>query len=99
MSDDITLQNIYYTIECFDWSGNPIVCNTDEESTFFTGYYPFEVLPRERTVHGCFRFQNYMIDEPLGMVILTVTGWRDIDGVTWTIPESERVPRQWVSMD
>lgn len=99
MSDDITLQNIYYTIECFDWSGNPIVCNTDEESIFFTGYYPFEVLPRERTVHGCFRFQNYMIDEPLGMVILTVTGWRDIDGVTWTIPESERVPRQWVSMD
>ena len=99
MSDDITLQNIYYTIECFDWSGNPIVCNTDEESTFFTGYYPFEVLPRERTVHGCFRFQNYMIDEPFGMVILTVTGWRDIDGVTWTIPESERVPRQWVSMD
>lgn len=99
MSDDITLQNIYYTVECFDWSGNPIVCSTDGESTFFTGYYPFEVLPRERTIHGCFRFQNYQVEEPIGMAILTVTGWKDIDGVTWTIPESERVPRQWVDPD
>ena len=97
MSDDITLQNIYYKIECFDWGGEPIVCNTDEESTYFTGYYPFEVLPKERTIHGCFRFQNYEIDQPIGMVILTVTGWKDVEGVTWTIPESERVPRQWVS--
>ena len=99
MSDDIVLENIYYTIECFDWSGTPIICNTDGVSTCFTGYYPFEVLPRERTVHGCFRFKDYDIEDPLGMVILTVTGWKDSEGVTWTIPESERVPRQWVSPD
>ena len=97
MSEDIVLQNIYYKIECFDLYKNPIICNTDGVSTCFTGYYPFEVYPRERTVHGCFRFQNYMIDRPLGIVILTVTGWKDTNGISWTIPESERVPRQWVS--
>ena len=97
MSDNITLQNIYYTIECFDLARTPIICNTDGVSTSFTGYYPFEVLPRERTVHGCFRFRNYVIDRPLGIVILTVTGWKDVNGVSWTIPETERVPRQWVS--
>ena len=96
MSDDITLQNIYFRIECFDQYRVPIICNTDGMSTSFTGNYPYEVLPRERTVHGCFRFQNYVIDRPLGIVILTVTGWKDTDGVTWTIPESERVPRQWI---
>ena len=97
MSDDITLQNIYYTIECFDLDRNPMICNTDCVSTSFPGYYPFEVAPKERTVHGCFRFQNCIIDRPLGIVVLTVTGWKDVDGGTWTIPESERVPRQWVN--
>ena len=97
MSDNITLQNIYYTIECFDLARTPIICNTDGVSTSFTGYYPFEVLPRERTVHGCFRFRDYVIDRPLGIVILTVTGWKDVNGVSWTIPETERIPRQWVS--
>lgn len=97
MTDDIILQNIYYTIECFDLNGQPMICNTDGVSTSFTGYYPFEVLPRERTIHGCFRFQNYMINQPLGFVILTVTGWKDADGIAWTIPEEERVPRQWLN--
>ena len=96
MSDDIILQNIYYTVECYDRFRNPMVCNTDGESTSFTGFYPYEVLPKERTVHGCFRFQNYNIDQQLGIVVLTVTGWKDVDGISWTIPESERVPRQWV---
>ena len=97
MSDDITLQNIYFTIECFDMERKPIICNTDGVSTSFTGYYPFEVMPKERTVHECFRFQNAIVDQPLGIIVLTVTGWKDVDGVSWTIPESERVPRQWVN--
>lgn len=97
MTDDITLQNIYFTIECYDRFRNPLVSNTDGVSTSFTGYYPFELRPRERTVHGCFRFQNCYIEEPLGIAILTVTGWKDINGVSWSIPESERVPRQWVN--
>ena len=96
MSDDITLENIYFTVECYDISRNPFICNTDGKSFCFTGYYPYEVRPRERTVHGCFRFQNQLIDRQLGVVVLTVTGWKDADGVKWTIPESERVPRQWV---
>ena len=99
MSDDITMQNIYYTVECYDLYGQPMICNTDGVSTSFNGYYPFEVLPRERTVHGCFRFQDYTVNQQLGMVVLTVTGWKDTDGVSWTIQESERVPRQWVSTE
>ena len=98
MSDDITFENIYYTIECFDMEGNPMICNKDGESTSFQGSYPFEVSPRDRTYHGSFRFKDYEIDQQLGAVILTVTGWRDTDGVTWTIPESERVPRQWTRL-
>jgi len=96
MSDDITLQTIYFTIECFDQYGMPMICNSDG-GTSFTGNYPFEVLPRERTIHGYFRFQDHVIAQPLGFAVLTVTGWKDTEGGVWTIPEAERVPRQWVN--
>ena len=95
MSYDLTLTNIYYKIECYDMAGNPMICNKDGESTCFTGEYPHLLGPYERTAHGSFRFKNYVIDQPLGRVVLTVTGWRDADGVTWTIPEGDRVTRTW----
>jgi len=31
-------------------------------------------------------------------VVLTVVGWRDANGITWNIPESEQLPRQWNSL-
>ena len=56
MSQDLTLENIHFRIECFDLDGNPMICNTDGESTFFEGDYPFVLAPYERTAHGAFRF-------------------------------------------
>jgi len=99
MTTDITLENICYTIECYDMQGYPMICNRDGESTSFTGDYPSLLEPLERTVHGAFRFRNYVIPDQLGAVILTVTGWTDADGITWTIPESERIPAQWTRMN
>jgi hypothetical protein len=72
-----------------------MICNTDGESTFFEGDYPFPVSPLERTVHGSFRFRNYVINQQLGAVALTVTSWRDADGYTWSIPESEQFRSLW----
>ncbi len=95
MSNDITLENVFYTIECYDMNGDPMVCNKDGKSTSFDGSYPFGLAPLDRSSHGCFRFKNYVIDQPLGGVVMTVTGWRDTDGYTWTIPESERIRTQW----
>ncbi len=98
MSTDIVLEDIYYTIECFDLNGGRIVCNKDGVGTSFDGSYPFEVQPLGRTMHGWFRFDDYVIDRPLGSVVLTVTGWRDAEGTTWTIPEEDRLPRQWTRL-
>lgn len=98
MSSDITLENIHFKVECFDMSGNPMVCNTDGSSTFFEGNYPYTLYPMERTVHGAFRFKNYSYDQPLGAVVLTVTSWRDTSGVTWSIPESEQIRTQWTRL-
>ena len=75
-----------------------MICNTDGESTWFDGSYPFELYPRDQTVHGSFRFHNAVIEEQLGAVVLVVTRWTDAEGVTWTIPESERLHRQWTNL-
>ena len=92
---DVTFGRIIFTVECYDTEGNPFICNQDGESTFFEATYPHILGPYERTVHGSFNFGNYLIDRPLGGVILTVTGWRDVDGNPYTIPESERVRTTW----
>ena len=72
-----------------------MVCNTDGVSTFFDGNYPYLIEPLERSMHGAFNFGDYMIDQPLGSVVLTVLSWRDADGYAWTIPEEERVQSTW----
>ena len=92
---DLVLTNVNYIIECFDMAGNPFVCNKDGESTFFDGSYPNLLEPRNRSVHGAFFFRNYAIDRLLGGVRLTIISWTDENGVTWTIPEDERIPKQW----
>lgn len=95
MTDDITMSSVRFRVECFDISGEPMICNEDGESTYFEGTYPFELYPMDRTVHGYFRFEDDMLTEPLGGLIFTVLSWRDTDGYTWTIPESEQIHRQW----
>lgn len=95
MTDDITMSSVRFRVECFDISGEPMICNEDGESTYFDGTYPFELYPMDRTVHGYFRFEDDMLTEPLGGLIFTVLSWRDTDGYTWTIPESEQIHRQW----
>ena len=95
MSRDITLGSIHFVIECFDTDGNPMVCNTDGVSTSFEGDYPFLLGPYDRTVHGSFRFRNYVIDQTLGAVTLTVVSWTDADGYTWKIPEMDWFRTTW----
>lgn len=95
MSQEIILENVHYKIECFDLDGNPMVCNTDGENTFFEGDYPFVLNPYERSTHGAFRFRNYQIDQPLGSVVLTILNWKDSDEYTWYIPEADQIRTQW----
>ena len=95
MSQELTLTNIHFIVECYDTEGNPMICNTDGESTSFEADYPYLLAPYDRTIHGSFNFRNYMIDRELGTVVLTVVSWRDVDGNQYVIPESERVRTQW----
>ena len=92
---DFTIARVNFRIDCYDRDGNPMVCNTDGESTFFEGSYSLGLDPGMRSEHGQFNFRNAAISDPLGMVVLTVTRYTDLEGYTWDIPENARVPRNW----
>ena len=42
-----------------------------------------------------FRFDNHVINEPLGMVKVTILSWKDANGVTWWIPEYDQTTVTW----
>ena len=42
---DFTVNRVYFRVECYDRDGNPMVCNTDGESTFFDGSYQLPIDP------------------------------------------------------
>ncbi len=92
---DVNIQNVHFTIACYDEDENPFICNTDGESLYFEADYPYLLLPYDRTVHGSFRFRNSMIDRPLGAVVLTIVNWKDQNGYQFPIPEYSRPSREW----
>lgn len=92
---DVNIQNVHLIIACYDENEEPFVCNTDGESTYFEADYPYLLLPYDRTIHGSFRFRNYVIDRPIGAVVLTIVNWKDENGVQFPIPEYNRPRREW----
>ena len=95
MTRDLTLGNVHFKIEVFDIAGNPLICSPDGTSSVFEGDYQYLLAPLSRTYRTGFRYREHTIDRQIGMMQLTVISWRDADGYTWTIPESERVSSQW----
>ena len=86
------VKNIRFRVDCYDTMRNPMVCNIDGESTFFTGYYPQEVYPNEWTKHGQFVFTDYLNTGNIGYFTVTVTGYDFDNDQKWTIAEEAQVP-------
>ena len=92
---DFTVNRVYFRVECYDRDGNPMVCNTDGESTFFDGSYQLPIDPGQRSIHGYFSFPGASYSDPLGAVVVTVNRYTDLEGFSWSIPEDVRVPMSW----
>ena len=97
--EDMTFGNVYFTVECFDDYGAPIICNTDGVSTWFEGSYPTILGPLERSAYQYIRFKNFLPSQPFAGVRVTITGWYDSDGYSYTIPEENRVTVEWPRLD
>ncbi len=97
---DFTVDRVYFTIETFDADGKPLVCNADGVSNFFEGAYRLNIYPGSQSEHYQFSFGDYVEPaQPIGSMNLVITGWRDLEGYTRNIPESERPSmsfRRWL---
>ena len=90
MSSEFIVTKIHFRVDCYDTMRNPMVCNTDGVSTYFSGYYPLEVYPSEWTQHGRFVFSDYVETGFLGYVVVRVTGYEFDNGQKWNIPEAKQ---------
>lgn len=90
MSSEFIVTKIYFRVDCYDTMRNPMVCNTDGTSTYFSGYYPLEVYPSEWTQHLRFVFSDYVETGYLGYVVVRVTGFEFDNGQKWNIPEEKQ---------
>ena len=97
---DFTVDRVYFTVETFDADGKPLVCNADGVSNFFEGAYRLNIYPGSQSEHYQFSFGDYVEPaQPIGSMNLVITGWRDLEGYTRNIPESERPSmsfRRWL---
>lgn len=91
MSRDFALRAVYFKVKCYDTQGNPMPCTT-EGDTVFTGTYPLTIEPYGKTEHGRFKFHKYQVDQNLGYVEVTITGYDFENGQRWEIPEEQQFP-------
>ena len=64
----------------------------------FEGCYSYDLEPGETTRHG--RFDFYSFVQPartIGRVVMTLTGYRTDEGMSWNMEELNRPVREYVS--
>ena len=87
---NFSVDRVYFTVETYDANNEPLVCNVDGESNSFNGYYRYEIAPYDVSHHYMFDFPDYVQPTAqIGAVVVKITGWRDLEGYTRNIPESE----------
>ena len=94
MSRDYTVRKVYFKVDCYDTQGQKMICNTDNESTWFNGNYPLPLEPGRPTEHGRFNFTDYKETGYLGYVVATITGFEFDNGQRWNIPADNQYPQR-----
>ena len=89
------IKSVFFTVWCYDSYGDPAVCHKDGVSTSVTGEYPANLLPSETTVSSKFKIKNFVAPEDFYGIKVQITGWKDFEGYTRTIPEDDRPTRSW----
>ena len=89
---DFSVEKVYFRVECYDEAGTPMICSLDGENTFFEGSYPLLLEPREKTDPDEFDMRNMGYEQPLGTVVVRITGWLDSEGYTRNIRNEDDQP-------
>ena len=88
---NMNITRFYYTIECYNWQDEPIVCNENGGNSF-NGSYRYTLCEGENTEHGKFTFEDFVQpEEEIARVVMRITGYRTDEGYSRDIREDRQV--------
>lgn len=88
---NMNITRFYYTICCYDWQDEPIVCH-ENGGTSFDGSYRYTLYEGDNTTHGRFHFGDFVQPETsIARVTMQITGYSTDEGYFRDINESRQV--------
>ena len=87
---NMNITRFYYTICCYDYLDNPIVCHENGGSSF-EGTYRYTLYEGDNTTHGRFNFGDYVQPEtPIARVTMQITAYSNDEGLFRDIREDKQ---------
>ena len=94
---NMTITRFYFLIELQDLNGNPLPCTTTGTNVF-EGSYGYDLLEGDATRHGRFSFYSFVQpQQEIGRVIMTLTGYRTDEGMSWNMELENRPVAEYLS--
>ena len=87
---NMNITRFYYTICCYDWQDEPIVCH-ENGGTSFDGSYRYTLYEGDSTTHGRFHFGDFVQPETsIARVTMQITGYSTDEGYFRDINEDRQ---------
>ena len=88
---NMNINRFYYTICCYDFEDNPIVCHENGGSSF-DGSYRYTLYEGDSTTHGRFHFGDFVQPETkIARVTMQITSYSTDEGFYRDINENKQV--------
>lgn len=88
---NMNITRFYYTICCYDFEDNPIVCHENGGSSF-DGSYRYTLYEGDSTTHGRFNFGDFLQpDTRIARVTMQITGYSTDEGFFRDINEDKQI--------
>lgn len=88
---NMNINRFYYTICCYDFEDNPIVCHENGGSSF-DGSYRYTLYEGDSTTHGLFHFGDFIQPETkIARVTMQITSYSTDEGFFRDINENKQV--------
>lgn len=88
---NMNITRFYYTIYCYDFEDNPIVCHENGGSSF-DGSYRYTLYEGDSTTHGRFHFGDYLQPETsIARVTMQITSYSTDEGFFRDINENKQI--------
>lgn len=86
---NMTISHFYFTMEVYNIWDQPLPVNKNGTNVF-NGSYNLQLSEGETTTHGKFYFQDFVQPMYVGRVVMTLTGYRTVDGYSRNIAPEKR---------